>query len=142
MSNVKTQATRKPATSKKPAKAPSKVSALGFVIAQGFRPTAGARLYAHTLCALDLLGITTEKGAPRKVVTQAMGETAVAYHLRQGNMVHEADGIKLTDQGEMRFNAGRTSDPEAYEGFKHVMTKGTPDGKIVKNATGIKPVQQ
>lgn len=96
------------------------------------RPQSGPRLFAHTVAALNVLGMFG-KGHPgvRRAALQAMiGSTAVAYHLKKkGTMVEQGERIALTEFGA-GFFPSRTFDKAEREGFEKLFKTG--DGSAVK----------
>lgn len=130
---------QKPAkrTAVKPAvKAAAKSATLTHVIKAGFRPKAGAALYAHTQAFLELSGMLAHKPVPRATVEAAIGSTAVKYHLHECNMEATENGLLLTDRGDALFGT-RSVDPEMLKAYRGVLSTGKVDGVCVKNPQAV-----
>ena len=124
----------------KPAQAPAEASpapTLAYTLAEGFRPTAGGRLFAHTMAVFSLLGLNEGKRAPTATLARALGSTAMAYHA--GKFDTNADGKTLTPSG-LAFFAARGANAEWVAKFASVLSTGKPDGDMVKNESGIKAI--
>lgn len=113
--------------------------ALTHVIKNGFRPSAGAALYAHTQAFLELSGMAEGKAVPRATVSKAIGDTATKYHVAQCNMEATPEGLTLTERGQVLFST-RSINPEMLKAFKGILTTGKADGTLIKNQSGIAPV--
>lgn len=132
---AKTIAKGKPAA--KTTQAPqAPAQTLAYHLAEGFRPSAGGRLFAHTMAVFSLTGLDAGKEAPTSTLAKALGNTAMAYHA--GKFETTAEGKKLTPQGLAFFNA-RGCNAEWKARFMSVLSTGKPDGDMVKVETGIKP---
>lgn len=116
----------KPKAKAKPSRVKSTVGAPAFAIGQGCRPVAGARLVAYTAAWLSMFALDSGKAAPRAALVKVAGQTAVAYHTRQGNMVQTADGITLTAKGKSVF-AMRAIDAELKAAMMSVLKNGEPN---------------
>lgn len=117
-----------------PAKAPAKGKAKGkaaaqpqtgikFAIADFARPAAGRALAAHTAAFLGLSGMGAGAAIPRALATKIIGARAVQYHTGNGNFAATAEGLKLTDKGELFF-LSREIDPELLAAYESVMQTG------------------
>lgn len=105
------------------------------------RPTAGARLFAHTAAFLALSGMSEGKAYPRGKATQVIGPVAVKYHLdpKQGNFEATENGLVLTEKGKITFSA-RKVDPEMLKAYRGILSTGKADGSIVKSDAHIKAI--
>lgn len=112
-------------------KAPAK-PALAFMLHPYARPSAGNRLAAYTSAWMFLTGMAEGKPVAGALVRELAGDTAIAWHIKQGNFERTAEGIKLTDVGMSAFGS-RIVDPEIANGFLAVLTKGE-----ASDAAGIK----
>ena len=108
---------------------------LAYTLIDGFRPTAGGRLFAHTMAVFQLTGLLDGKHAPSSTLTRALGNTAMAYHA--GKFETTPAGKTLTPAGLAFFNA-RGHNAEWRARFVSVLSTGKPDGDMVKNESGIK----
>lgn len=109
-----------------PHKVTSAVGAPAFAVGQGCRPVAGSRLVAYTAAWLSMFALDAGKSAPRSALVKVAGSTAVAYHIRMGNMIQTAAGIELTAKGKSVFGA-RAVDAEIKAGFIRVLKSGEAD---------------
>lgn len=110
----------------------------------GARPTAGRALFAYTEALLQLLGMYKGGAADRKALTDLMGSTAVAYHIKNGNLNKTTKGIELSVDGINAFKARAVEgkfDPKDVEGFTAILTTGQADNRLVKNQGMIKAYQ-
>lgn len=125
------KATSKPANKAKPAprKVSSTVGAPAFAIGQGCRPVSGQRLFAYTAAWLAAFGLDNGKTAPKAAVIKVAGATAIAYHIRQGNMVQTAAGLELTAKGKSVF-ALRAVDAEMLAAYAAIFKDGQPNAKV------------
>lgn len=121
----------RPAT--KPA-AKTAVKATGstfWAIAPAVRPDRGNALMSHTHAALQVLGVL-ERPAPKNAVSAFIGDAAISYHKRQGNMDVSAGKVGLTAIGmallQHRLVEG-SSDQGTIDAYVEVMTKG-PKAKV------------
>ena len=119
-----------------PRKVTSTVGAPAFAVGQGCRPVAGVRLYAYTAAWLSMFSLDAGKSAPRAAVVKVAGSTAVAYHIRNGNMIQTAAGLELTPKGKSVFGA-RAIDEEIKAGFMSVFKSGEPNKIAQVNKTQI-----
>ena len=128
------QAEKTPAKAK-PAQAKVK---LGFVMLQGFRPSNGNALYAHTAAVIDLMNMRKGAKVPRATLTKIMGETAVKHHLNTtGFLAQDATGVSLSAIGRDNPHWLKV-DPELHAACVAVLTTGKVDARIIKNPSGIK----
>jgi hypothetical protein len=111
---------------------------LAFTVLDGFRPSAGAMLFAHTDAFLTLSGLKDGGSYPKAKTVASIGARAVKYHTAQDNIEQTADGIRLTSKGAMLF-AARTIDAEMAKGFSEVLSEGKANN-VVKNQAGIKAI--
>ena len=112
-----------------PRKVSSTVGAPAFAIGQGCRPVSGQRLFAYTAAWLAAFGLDSGKTAPKSAVVKVAGATAIAYHIRQGNMVQSAAGIELTAKGKSVF-ALRAVDAEMLAAYAAIFKDGQPNAKV------------
>lgn len=117
--------------------------ALAYCMLQGFRPAAGAALFAHTAAFLALTGMDAGKRIPRATVVKALGETAVKHHLtRTGFFAQYPDGVTVSDMGVDAFKL-RTIDPELFAGFSDILATGKTSRNMPQtftNPNGIKAI--
>lgn len=112
-------------TSTAPA-APAKL----FALVAGMRPVSGPRLYAHTIAALEVLGVTrSSKGsAPRLLAL--IGPRAFSYHSKvTHNLDVAGETVKLTRTGEEFFQARETDGKaprDLIDAFVSVFRTGKP----------------
>lgn len=135
------------ATSAKPAQkkaAKAKYVPAAFGLAPSYRPSAGKALQCHTQAVLEFFGLTSKNGAAMKSdIRKVMGDTAVAYHLGQtvANFTESEGVIRLTPRGKEVFATRASAMDEAAQAlvatYVGIFKTGKPDGKVVKNATGI-----
>lgn len=113
---------------------------LAFAMLQGFRPTAGAALYAHTSAVVELLNMRKGAKIPRATLTKIIGETAVKHHLSAtGFFAQDAGGVYLSDIGKENPHWVKV-DPELKAACIEVLTTGKPSEKLFKNPAGIKAI--
>jgi hypothetical protein len=115
---------------------------LAYVVTGAARPSAGSALASYTAAWLQLSGMATGHVCPAATVRQVAGDTALAYHVKQGNMERTDKGIQLTEQGILHF-LSRTKiqpDPEMVKAYEEVLSKGKPNG-MVKNPEFIKAIK-
>jgi hypothetical protein len=113
-------------------------TSIRFVLKDGFRPSAGARLASHTAAVLGLSGMIDGATVPAAELRQMIGDTAFGYHSRKGNIERTDKGCKLSNHGQQLFMARVGVDPEMIVAFERVLSTGKPDGNMVKNADAIK----
>lgn len=106
--------------------APSKL----FALVAGMRPSSGPRLYAHTIAALEMLGVTRSTAAPAERVQAMIGPRALQYHTTvTHNFERKGDNVKLSRTGE-EFFAARETEGKAprnlIDAFKAVIRSGRP----------------
>lgn len=116
-------------------------------IRDGYRPDAGARLYAHTAVFLAYSGID-KTPMPTATVRTIIGDTAVNYHMRRGNLATVQDtrdkegkltqrgGIVLTPTGAGVFGK-RQPNPEFFSAFENILCRGEVDERGLKNPEGL-----
>lgn len=134
------------AASKPKAKAAAKVAAapapvLAFKITTGGKPSAGARLFAYTQAVHDLTGMSKGAKVGRAKLRAIVGDTAIAYHLKQGNYALTDDSmVFLTELGQATFElrAGKIL-PSDYAAFVEILTTGKPND-LCKNPIFIEAV--
>lgn len=130
-------------TGAKPKAVKSSAGAIRFTIVQAARPGSGELLASYTAAWLSLSGMADGAAIPSKVVRAIAGDTAYAYHTRNGNFERTPEGVKLTDAGLMHFIGGGNrnirSNPEYEAGYIAVLTNGKPNEQV-KNAAFIKPI--
>lgn len=120
------------------------VIGLNFIITQAARPVAGRTLYAYTAAVLHVSGMMEGKAVDRAVLTDAMGTTAVAYHLKSTDaFALTPAGIILNGEyGKARlFNTKRQYDPKDFDAFVAMLSDGKMDGRIIKNQGMIRAVK-
>lgn len=107
--------------------APSKL----FALVAGMRPVSGPRLYAHTIAALEVLGVTcnTKASAPR--LFALIGPRAFSYHSKvTRSLAVTGETVKLTRTGDEFFEA-READGKAprdlIDAFASVFRTGKPN---------------
>lgn len=120
---------------------------LTHAIKDGFRPSAGAALFAHTSVFLTHARLDKQP-MPSALVDTFLGARAIAYHKAQGNLVTVADkrnadgslihrgGLMLTPDGIALF-AKRKPDAELYSAFENVLCRGEVDDRVVKNPAAL-----
>ena len=118
--------------------APAPAATLGYFVNIG-RPTAGARLFAHTAAFLALSGMADGKAYPRAKATQVIGPVAVKYHMGNGNIEATEDGLILSERGKAEFGKRKT-DPEMLKAYTGILSTGKADGSIVKSDSHIKAI--
>jgi len=120
-------------------KAPQK--ALNFLVASSGRPSSGGLLYAFTKAWMILLGMDTGAAYPKKTIATIAGDTAVSYHIKQGNFVMTEKGLELSSFGKRLFIDGvvndgqprRNIDASLVEAWQEVMVEGKTNS-VIKNA--------
>ena len=145
MKNVQAQVTREVSPGVIPSRAlkqfPS--NAAKFALSQGFRPSAGAALFAHTEAFLTLSGMYAGATLPRSTVVRFMGETAVKHHLNStGFFAQDVLGVHISAMGMDAFKL-RTIDPEMLAGFTDILSTGKTARTMsatFTNPIGIKAV--
>lgn len=136
----------KPAAKKAPAKAAAKgrtvrkaapKQTINFIIEDFARPKAGQLLTSFTAAWLDMTGLNAGMAVPRTALIKIAGETAIAYHVKNGNFTKTENGLALSEKGQMAF-ASRDVDPQLQAAFVDVFTNGhVNDVANVKNAKAI-----
>lgn len=106
--------------------APSKL----FALVAGMRPSSGPRLFAHTIAALEMLGVTRAQAASSERVQAMIGPRAFSYHAKvMRNLEVKGDNVKLSRVGA-EFFAARETDGKAprnlIDAFKTVFRTGKP----------------
>lgn len=105
-----------------------------FVFKEIMRPSHGKALLAHTLAALQVLGMTGPRrpAVAEAALTKVIGARAVRYHSEKtGNMEATALGsIRLTEEGVNFFNT-RVRDGRVEQGMV--------DGYVTLLKTGENP---
>lgn len=126
-----------PATTKNSAVAKIAALAIKYTIQSSGRVGSGKLMEAHTQAVFEMLGML--KGAA--VNTEALNKVwgGLAYHTKQGRMESNGTDTKLTTDGINHFSSRKPvqADVDAY---KAMFSTGLPDGRILKNATFIKPL--
>lgn len=107
------------------------------VLVQGMRPASGPRLYAHTIAALEVLGLFISSKASRRTVVPSarlqafIGPRAFDYHTRTAaNMKVVPTGVQLTATGHEFFTARVTdgrAPAELIDAFVSVFRTGKPN---------------
>ncbi len=135
-----TKVAAKPAAKRTVRKAPQKpVDQVKFVITT--RPSAGARLAGYTAAWMKLSGFINGAPMSRNRMVAIAGETAVAYHTRQGNFERTEAGMILTEQGKAHFAIRGDQAPDYRAGFEVLMTTGKLDPRTdVVNPTIVKAI--
>lgn len=124
-----------------PTVAPVVAKGITHAIKDGFRPLAGAALYAHTAVFLKHSGID-KAPVPSATVRTIIGSTALAYHVKAGNFAYVGDtptqrgGVIVTPQGQGNFSK-RATNAELVSAFEAVLTQGVCDDRVIKNPVGI-----
>lgn len=135
--------TQKPAAKGAQNSAPVAAARPMFALLQGFRPAAGAALYAHTAAFLALSGMGAGKHIPRATVVRFLGDTAVKHHTNKtGFFEQHADGLTVGAMGAEAF-ALRTIDPELFAGFMDILATGKTSRNMPQtftNPNGIKAI--
>lgn len=139
-------ATKAKATAKPKAKPKAKATAapapvLAFKITTGGKPSAGARLFAYTQAVHDLTGMSKGAKVGRAKLRAIVGDTAIAYHLKQGNYaLTDASMVFLTELGHATFalRAGKIL-PSDYDAFVEILTTGKAND-LCKNPIFIEAV--
>lgn len=134
------------AASKPKAKAAAKVAAapapvLAFKITTGGKPSAGARLFAHTQAVHDLTGMSKGAKVGRATLRSILGDTAIAYHLKQGNYkLTDNSMVYISELGFATFElrAGKIL-PSDYAAFVDILTTGKPND-LCKNPIFIEAI--
>jgi hypothetical protein len=140
---AKQEGTQEQAPKQEETKAPEVVASKGIThaIKDGFRPLAGAALYAHTAVFLKHSGID-KAPVPSATVRTIIGGTALAYHVKAGNFAYVGDtptqrgGVIVTPQGQGNFSKRQTN-AELVSAFEAVLTQGVCDDRVIKNPVGI-----
>lgn len=105
-----------------------------FVVMDGARPTAGNRLAGFTAAWLNLTGIMKGNAVQRATLVKIAGETAIAYHTRNGNFEKTETGLKLSEKGAMFFELRGDIAPDYRAAFEVIMSTGKLDERSeVKN---------
>lgn len=111
---------------------------VGYYLPEGFRPSAGDRLAAHTSIFLERFGLMEGKAVPTDIAKLIIGARAIKWHLTQGNFVTTRDGIKLTNEGITNFGK-RAINLEYKAAYEAVLIDGQcNDTAGVKNPAFIK----
>lgn len=122
-----------------------KGSLIKYAPVQAARPGSGTALASYTSAWLALSGMDDGRAVPVKVLKQIAGDTAVAYHTRNGNLEKTPDGVKLTEAGFAHFgnmggqNRNIRPDAEMVKGYAEMFTTGK-GGDLIKNPALIKPI--
>lgn len=149
---VSTPVAEVPAPAKNPGDSLNIAKPLGIKFAMpAIRPASGALLAAHTAVFLKHSGII-KNPVSSKVVREVMGDTAVSYHLRQGNFESVRDerdeagnvirkgGLIVTARGLEVFGK-RREQGELESAFENVLCFGQLDERTGnKNANLIIPI--
>lgn len=139
---AKEAAAKAPAKAKTATKAAPKKAAkvLNFTLMN--RPGAGAPLFAYTDAVLTLTGLNKGKSVEGRLLKQAMGETAVRYHLNKGTFAQDDKGaITLTAGGRIIFadRAGKF-DTAIRDAYMALIQKGEITDSVCKNAALLKAI--
>lgn len=117
---------------------------LNYALVQGFRPRGGIYHHAHEAAVLTLSGLIEGAIYPGHALRTVIGDTSIAYHLRQGNFerVQDSDkkwgGYKLTDIGKLFFARKRSRvDAELYSAFLAVLSTGVADPRVIEEPESI-----
>lgn len=114
--------------------------AIRFHIAESFRPSAGARLEAHTAVFLEAFGLFSGGAVPTDTARKIIGARAVKWHTDKGNFEYTSKGVALTMIGKAAF-AARDINPEYKAAYEAVLLDGQcNDVAGVKNPGFIKPL--
>ena len=102
-----------------------------FALVAGMRPASGPRLYAHTIAALEVLGITRNaKGSAPRLLAM-IGPRALSYHSTvTRNFSVAGETVKLSRSGEEFFQARVESGKaprELIDAFVSVFRTGEPN---------------
>jgi hypothetical protein len=120
---------------------PVEVKAIRFHIAEGFRPTAGDRLFAHTAVFLETSGMLTGTPVPSAHVRTVLGARAIKWHTGNGNFEDTPKGLALSEQGKANF-AKRKVSAELKAAFEAVLQRGElNDAAGIKNPIAIKAIK-
>ena len=116
--------------------------ALAFRMLQGFRPMAGAALYAHTAAVLQLTGMDKGKRVPYATLVAVLGETAVKHHQKTtGFFGADEKGVFLSELGKINPHwLAANVNAELKAACIEVLTTGKTNDKVIKNAAGIKAI--
>lgn len=124
---------------------PSRPSKL-FALIAGMRPVSGPRLYAHTIAALEMLGISRTSPASADRLQAMIGPRAMSYHAKvTHNLEVKGDNVKLSRTGVEFFQA-READGKAprdlIDAFKAVFRTGKPSdaAEVKAHHIGATPV--
>jgi hypothetical protein len=137
-------------TKAQPAKAQAAVSGLAAIkFLSTNRPGAGNYLASYTAAWMNITGFDTGTVLSRVHVLALAGETAVKYHLKQGNFEEVDNGMRISAQGRLHF-AGKSDVavnrnirpiPEFVEAYKAFFLSGALNANIgLKNETFRKAV--
>lgn len=91
------------------------------------RPQRGAALFAHTVGFFQASGMLINIPAPLAMARTILGDTAINYHVRKGNLAKTEAGLTLTDDG-MNFFAIRPADVDAVNAYAEFFTTGKTEG--------------
>ncbi len=134
--------TETPPTQEAPASVHPVDARIAYAVRDGFRPTSGAALFAHTAVVLARSGISTTAPIPTALARTLMGDTAYNYHRKNGNFDVVGDtptrkgGLVLTPKGVDAFGKRRPQQ-EYVSAWENVLLKGETDERVLKNANGI-----
>lgn len=110
--------------------APSVVPAKLFALVAGMRPVSGPRLYAHTIAALEVLGVTRSSKASAPRLLALIGPRAFSYHSKvTHNFDVAGETVKLSRTGEEFFRARETDGKaprDLIDAFASVFRTGEP----------------
>lgn len=129
-----------PAPKKTPAKAAAPAqSAIAYGVRTGFRPGAGALLFAYTDAWLSASGMAQGGTLDRAAAEKVAGATAIGYHLGKGNLSEAKGLLSLTPSGKAFF-AARGADPKLAAAFAEALRTGkpNPDVKLKVEAAFVK----
>jgi len=111
---------------------------LAYHLADGFRPEHGNLLKAHTEAFFRVTDMVNGKRVPTSLAQTVLGKAAVSWHTKKGNFDITAQGLGLSDAGELKFGL-RGINEEFCAAYVAVMTEGTlQPGVGVKAEVGIK----
>lgn len=94
------------------------------------RPQAGRALFAHTVGFMQASGMLIGGSVPRKLAREVLGDTAVAYHTKKGNLT-AGEQVALTDDGT-NFFAIRPADVDAVNAYSDFFTTGKVSSAMQK----------
>jgi hypothetical protein len=119
-------------------KAASKAAAFAvkFAIIDYARPAHGHALFAYTAAWRELSGLDKGNTVPRATLVKIAGETAIAYHTKNGNFEKTENGLKMSAKGQLFF-AAKSVDAELKKTFVEIMSKGQPGKIYAKSAKEV-----